>query len=50
MWQKVSLTDCEKAIGSQKELLQFAEETDDIYYLIYRPTRQLPATGHSQPH
>ena len=41
------LTDQEKQLVV-KELPQFAEETDDTYYLIYRPTRQLPATGHSQ--
>ncbi|WP_419579774.1 G5 domain-containing protein, partial [Streptococcus oralis] len=41
------LTDQEKQL-LVKELPQFAEETDDTYYLIYRPTRQLPATGHSQ--
>ena len=41
------LTDQEKQLVV-KELPQFAEETDDTYYLIYRPTRQLPTTGHSQ--
>ena len=40
------LTEQEKQLVVQG-LPQFVEEDDDTYYLIYRPTRQLPATGHS---
>ncbi len=47
MWQKVSLTDQEKQLVV-KELPACWRKQDDTYYLIYRPTRQLPATGHSQ--
>ena len=40
------LTEQEKQLVVQG-LPQFVEEDDDTYYLIYRPTRQLPTTGHS---
>ncbi len=41
MWQKWGSPDQEKQLVVG--LPQFAEEADDATYLIYRPTRQLPA-------